>query len=522
MGDWLREYIEQLKELMGNLNRRAKIIIGIGVVAVVLSLLFLIIWSGNIQYQSLFSQLDPKDADAIIKKLDEAGIPYKLTDGGRTILVPADKVHKTRLEMAGAGLPSQGIVGFEIFDQSKFGTTDFERRVNFYRALSGELSRSIQAMDAVDFAKVQITAPKDSLFIEEAKPAEASVLLKLKPGYRLKESQVRAITNLVASSVPELEPEKVTIVDTAGNLLTGSFASKSHYSTQLTFNQFEIQRKFEEALKSDLKALLTKVLGPDNFTVQVKAKLNFDQREVESKEYTPVVGDEGIVRSQQEQHEKYQGMEAGAQGVPGTTSNIPQYQMRREGSEGGSYESSDVITNYEINEKIERHVYAPGEVERLSVAVIVNDLLQPEALQKIKDVVHAAIGYDTERGDKVTVTSLAFDNTLQQEIARVEAAAREAERTRMYIYAGLIALISIILLLLFLVFRRSKRPAGEELVPGKAIDFMVGDEAEDELAATVLTEEDKKRQQLKEEIAEMISERPEEVAQLLKSWLMDE
>lgn len=526
MFDWLRNYIEQFKELWGNLDRRAKIIIGIGVFSVFLALTFLILWSGNTEYQTLFSKLEPTDADAIVKRLEETNIPYRLEDNGQTIKVSADIVHKTRLQMAGEGLPSRGVVGFEIFDQSNFGTTDFERKVNYYRAISGELSRSIQAMDNVDYARVQITAPKESIFVEEEQPAEASVLLSLAPGYKIKASQVRAISNLVASSVQGLNTDKVTIVDTSGNLLTGMLEQESTLESQLTMNQFEIERQFADGLKQDLRMMLSRILGPDNYTVQVKAKLNFDKREIESKEYSPVIGDEGIARSVQEQNESYQGTASGAEGVPGTTSNIPQYQNVEDSESNTNYESSDSITNYEINEKIERHVYAPGEVERISVAVVVNDSLNVAEMDKIEEVVQTAIGYNNNRGDMVTVTNLAFDRSLEEEIARAQAVAAEAEKSKRYTYAGLIGFIFIILLVLFMVLRRSGQPVSEEeVVPGKAIDYVVDEdlEAQEEMAATEgLTEEEKKRQELRKAVAKTVSEQPEEVAQLLKSWLMED
>jgi flagellar M-ring protein FliF len=523
MGDWLKAYIEQLKDLWNNLNNRAKLVIGLGVVGVFFVLVFIIIWSGsNIHYQTLFSQLQPRDADAIIKRLDEEGIPYRLTDDGQTIMVSSDIVHKTRLEMAGVGLPSQGVVGFEIFDQSSFGTTDFERKVNFYRALSGELSRSIQAMDGVDYARVQITAPKESLFIEEEEPAEASVLLRLASGFRLDQIQIRAITNLVASSVQGLTPDRVTVVDTAGNLYTRNFNDNNLLTGQLALNHFEIERQFEEGLKSDLRSMLTKILGPDNYTVQVKVSLNFDQREVESKEYYPVVGEEGIVRSRQEQVETYQG-EDGSGGVPGTTSNTPRYEIIENTGESGTYESSNIVTNYEINEKIERHVYAPGEVERIAVAVVINEAMDQENLDKIEQIVRTAINYNSDRGDNVTVTGLPFDDTLEREMTAAVASAESARRTQTYIYAGLIGLIFIILFSVFMVLRKTTEPVGEDIVPGKAVDYLVEDEIEKEVAVTAaVSEQDLRRQKLRETIADIVTEKPEEVAQLLKSWLLDE
>ncbi len=523
MFEWLKPFIQQFKELWGKLSTSARVIIVAGVIGVILALIFMVTLTGNSQFQVLFSNLEARDANAIVQSLEENGTPYRLENEGRTILVSSDVVYPTRLQMAGEGLPSQGVVGFEIFDQSSFGTTDFERRVNFYRAIGGELSRSIQGVNAVDYARVQITAPRESIFAEEEQAAEASVLLRILPGYRLQENQVRAIANLVASSVQGLDPNNVTIIDTDGNLLASSAdAGDGSLNSQITMNQFEIERNFAEGLRQDLKTLLTKVLGPDNYTIQVKAKLNFDQREVESKEYTPVVGDEGIVRSRQERSESYQGS-ASEGGVPGTNSNIPQYQNVEGEGDNGQYESSDIVTNYEINEKIERHVYAPGELERISVAVVVNEGLDEENIEKIQNVVQTAIGFNTERGDIVTVTNLAFDNSLEEEMAQVEAAALEAGRNRTYLYAGLIIFVFILFFILFRMMKGSMEPVSEDVIPGKAIDYMVDEDLEDEVAATKgLSKEEKERKRLRESVAKTVSDKPEDVAQLLKSWLQED
>src|SRR5690554_2687352 len=192
--------------------------------------------------------------------------------------------------------------------------------------------------------------------------------------------------------------------------------------------------------------MLSRIMGPNNYTVQVKASLNFDQRQVESKEYYPVVNDQGIIRSQQQEIENYQG-EVGAEGVPGTASNDPRYEIIEEGAEAGSYGSSRSITNYEINEKIERHVYAPGDVERLAVAVVVNKVMEPEEVESLENVIRAAVNYDNERGDNITVTGLQFDDSLEQEIMAASAMAYSQEKRRLYIYSGLIICIFNIILI---------------------------------------------------------------------------
>ena len=524
MGEWLQKYITQLRELWENLNNRAKIIIGVLGVAMIVAFIFLIMAGGSSNYKPLFGDLSSQDADAIVERLQEQNIDYKLADNGSTILVPENVVYETRLDMAGEGLPDQGMVGFEIFDETNFGTTDFERQVNFYRALGGEMSRTIQNMEIIEYARVQVTAPQESLYIEEEKPSEASVLLKVKSGYNISQNEITAISNLVAGGVQGLTTENVTIVDTNGNLLSNNTDGSGINSTEMTSNQFEMQRDFENQLKTDLRSMLMKVVGPGNFTVQVNAKLNFDQRETESKSYSPVVDDEGIVRSQESQQVTEEGQTGTAQGAPGVEENVPQeeatqYQGEDTETQSSSYESSSTVTNYEINEKIETHKYAPGDVEQLSVSVILNDEEDEETVNNIRNAVQAAIGYQEDRNDQVSVTSMQFNDSLEEEANQAQLAAQAENRRRMYIYGGLIAFILLALIATFFILRRGSEE--EEYETGQTVDMMV-EEEETPSQEKELSEEEKERRRMKEEIEELVNDRPDEIAQLLKSWLEQE
>ena len=522
MGEWLQKYITQLKELWENLNNRAKIIIGVLGVAMIVAFVFLIMAGSSSNFKPLFGDLSSQDANAIVERLEEQNINYKLADNGSTILVPENKVHEVRLDMAGEGLPDQGMVGFEIFDQTNFGTTDFERQVNFYRALGGEMSRTIQNMDIIEYARVQVTAPQESLYIEEEKPSEASVLLGIKQGYNISQNEIAAISNLVAGGVQGLSTDNVTIVDTNGNLLSDTSGDSGINSTEMTSNQFQMQRDFENRLKSDLRSMLIKVLGPGNFTVQVNAQLNFDQRVTESKSYSPVVDDEGIVRSQESEQVSQEGQTGVAEGAPGVEENVPQEATQYQGEDGetqsSSYESSSTVTNYEINEKIETHKYAPGDVEQLSVSVILNNEQDEETVENIRSAVQAAIGYQEERDDQVSVTSMQFDESLEEEASQAQMAAQAENRRQMYIYGGLIAFILLALIATFFILRRSTE---EEYETGQQVDMMVGEE-EPPSPEEELSEEEKERRRMKEEIEELVNDRPGEIAQLLKSWLEQE
>src|SRR6056297_1285194 len=523
MWETISEYINNIKELWTNLDGKAKIIISAGTAVILIVLGYLIISGDSTVYTPLYTDVVSEEAGEIVNALDERNIPYKLTNNGGTIEVPQSQVYQARIDLAADGLPNQGVVGFEIFDESQFGATDFERKINYYRAIGGELSRSIRLMRGIDYAKVQITAPKDSIYLDEKRSASASVLIQLETGYQANSSQINSITNLVAGSVQDLAPGNVTVIDTAGNLLSAE-GSGTNTNSQINQENITMEKNFEQGLENDLKSMLTKVLGPDNFSVSVNAKLNFDQREVESKTYTPVVDDSGIVRSEEisEQTSEVTNQQDG--GAAGTETNIPEYQAEGQGTQTSSEESTNTITNYEINEKIERHVYAGGDVERLSVSVMVDGIEDQTLLTNIQESVESAIGVDQERGDVVTVNSFNFDNSLAEEIADAKEAQESSQRTRMYIYGGLILLIIIILTGIIFMVKRSYS-SSTSVSRGQMVDYQSGADYEEETSSVnkpTLSEEEKRKKQLTQELEDVVSDQPEDVAKLLKNWLLED
>jgi flagellar M-ring protein FliF len=275
-----------------------------------------------------------------------------------------------------------------------------------------------------------------------------------------------------------------------------------------------MQQEFENSLKNDLTALLTKVLGPNNFAVQVNANLNFDQRQAESKTYTPVVDDSGIVRSEEINTETQEnGMTGGA---PGTDTNIPQYQGEN-AAEGSSYERENSITNYEINERIEKHVYAPGDVRRLSVSVMIDQNTDEETIEQIRNAVGAAIGYNEERGDVLNISSIAFDDSLETAAQEAMQAQEEAARRQMYIYGGLILLV-LILTSALIIYLYRKKPAADR---GSKVDVQV-EEDDEEINLFEPDADQRKSAKVKNELENMIHSDPENAAKLIRSWLVDE
>ena len=510
----LTELKEQLLQFWDNFSKKAKIIISVSTIVAFLGLLILVNWASRPDYTVLFNNLSSEDAGNIVNRLQEQQVDYKIQNNGSAILVPRDRVHQLRLDLASNGLPSGGVTGFEIFDQTQIGSTDFEQRVNYYRALSGELTRTVRQMENVNYAKVQVTPSQDSIYSEQRQPAKASVMLQLSQYQQLSTSQIRSITNLVASSVETLNPQNVTVVDTAGNLLSAQLENQGSEGDNLS-NQLEIQNQLESTMEEDLNVMLTKVLGLNNFVVKVNANLNFNQRNVTSEEYEPVVDDQGVVRSRQTQEESQQGTTTSPEGVPGTTSNIPQYQESSQQQQQS--QSQEEIVNYEINKEVEEFVKAQGNVERLSVSVMVNEELAEEQQEQIRQAVATAVGYNQGRGDQISVIGMQFDDSLEESTTQAQQQLAAQNQQRLYLIIG--AIVAALALGYFL-YRRSK--SGAEQEAAEEIDYTVDDSGSEQAATTELSEEEQAKREMRQELQKLAEEQPEEIAELVRSWISEE
>ncbi len=237
-------------------------------------------------FKPLFTNMAPEDAAGIVQKLKEGGVDYRISDSGTSVSVPEAKIDELRLEMAGAGLPKTGRIGFELFDKTNLGITDFTEHVNYRRAMEGELERSIKALNEVDTARVHVTFPKDSVFLDSQQPAKASVLLRLKPGVHFTPQNVQAVTNLVASAVEGLTPDAVSVLDMQGNLL-----NRPHKTTldgsDLSDTYLEYQHQVEKDLASKVEATLEPLLGEGKFRVGVSADCDFTTTEQSEEAYDP-------------------------------------------------------------------------------------------------------------------------------------------------------------------------------------------------------------------------------------------
>ncbi|MGE5559966.1 MAG: flagellar basal-body MS-ring/collar protein FliF [Chloroflexota bacterium] len=512
----------QLRDVWARLTNRQRLLITGAAFAVMIALiLWTNVFGARAQYVPLFSQLEPEDAAAIAAKLDEAGTPYKPSADGSSILVDAKDVYQIRWEMAQAGLPKGGVVGYEIFDKTAIGATEFERRVNYLRALEGELTRTIEAFDAVSNARVHVVLPEPALFAADQQPATAAVFLELKPGRALAPDQVRGIVNLVARSVEGLKSDQITIVDKSGNILTADLGDNegSLANPVLTASRIETQRNFQKQLETSLQTLLTQVFGPGNVVARVTAELNWDEKTIDKRLFEPLENGEGVVRTLEELSETVSGTEAATGGTPGTSGNVPGYQGSGGGQGSSSSEKTQVAKTFEINEIQEHLTVAPGTVRRMSVAVVVNRDLTTKEQDAIEATVKSAIGFDEARNDLISVTGMAFNTDMAKTVQADIARQTRNENIRNY---AIIPGISLLALFIFWRVLSAMRSRPEEL----AIPVSAYETASKVMAIPTsieeMTPEDRDRAKIREQIEKLAKQKPESIANLIKTWLSED
>lgn len=401
------------------------------------------VWSARPDYRVLFSNLNDKDGGAIVAQLSKMNVPYRFSEGGGAVLVPADQVHDVRLKLAQTGLPKGSTVGFELMDNARFGTTQFQERLNFQRGLEGELVRSITALSAVESARVHLALPNQNGFFRDQQKPSASVLLTLHGGQTLDRAQIAGIVHLVSASVPELSPKSVSVLDQTGAMLSDSGDGAGG---GLDSNQVQHVARVEALYTKRILDILEPIVGRDNLRAQVTAELDFSQSESTTEEFKPNQGGvPAAVRSAQVS-ENGAGGAGGllASGVPGAATNQPQaaasapingaaqtLQTAQAGQGGalGAGGRRDAVTNYEIDKTVRVVRAATGGIRRLTVAVVVNHRsttdkkgqtqsqpLAPEEIDKLVALVQETVGFSKERGDSVKVINAPFRAPAQDKL----------------------------------------------------------------------------------------------------------
>ena len=418
---------------------RSKLSAAIGVAALAGVVLAMTLFSSKGDFKVLYANLSDKDGGAVIAQLSQMNVAYRMSEGGAAIMVPAAQVHDLRLKLATAGLPKGSVSGYELMDSARFGQTQFQERLTFQRGLEGELTRSITSLAAVSNARVHLALPNQNGFFREQQKPSASVLLGLHPGRTLDRAQVAGIVHLVSSSVPELDPKSVSVLDQSGALLTN--AGDKAQSAGLDAEQLRYVNQIETGYAKRIADLLEPIVGRDNLRATVAAEVDFSQSEATSEEFKPNQGTQAVIaiRSQQTSEQGGAGSAAGAtpSGVPGAASNQPPVaatapltgasqplQTAQGGPSNGSAAGTgrrDATTNYEIDKTVRITRNASGNVKRLNAAVVVNNrsstdakgkttqvpLSEPE-MEKLTALVRESIGFKQDRGDSVKVINAPF------------------------------------------------------------------------------------------------------------------
>ncbi len=512
----LAQLSSQTKEFWQKLDKKIKWLAIILSAAIFIILAGLAIFGNKEKFSPLFYDLDPADAGRIIGKLDEDKISYKLENGGKTILVSKDKVDSLRISLAASGTVTGGVVGNELFDQTKWGITDFEQKQRFKRALEGELIRSIRTLDEVRDARVHIVIPDSSPFLDDEGSATASVVLTLDPYAKINQEKIKGIANFMAGAVPGLIPENVTVMDASWNILSDPAMFKSNGFGQTTQpnNQLELKRSIERELELRLQSMLERIFGFGKVVTRVSSELGFDYKETKAERFEPVSGSKGIVRSEQQTKESQSGTSSQAPiGVAGITSNIPGYQITSDATDTSSSDRSESIINYEISKISEYFVAAPGNISRLSVAVWLNGDLDETTKAKVREAITAAAGLDFSRGDQLTVESIPFA-VAEEQIPPTPVSGLEELKQKAYLAAGLLAFV---IILVAYLRRRAKKKKEE-----KAVLEMAAVSEEEQKYAQLLQKEEIEKGSLEREVKVMARQKPEEIAKVLQSWLIDE
>lgn len=521
----MAELREQLKTLWERFSPRQRWLIMGSALLLFISVLAASYWvGGKPQYVPLFAEMESKDAGDVAAKLQEMKIPFEIINNGTAIAVQQKDVYKTRLELARQGLP-RGNKGFEIFDESKFGTTEFQNRVKLLQALQGELTRTIEGMAEVDKARVHIVLPEDSLYKRNEKPATASIMLKLKPRAKLSPEQVKGIVNLAAHSIRGLKAENITVVDNFARVLNEPVDPQGLDAT-INIKQVELTRKKQDEMQKALESLLEQVLGPNKAAVRVSLELSFDQKVVDKQTFEPVVDDKGILRSTQESNESFKGTNPQPGGPPGTTSNIPGYVTGNANSQS-TFEKKDATRNYEINETKEKTVVAPGGIKRISVGVLIDASISKAQQDSVAKAVASAAGINPARGDAISVETVPFSTEIADKIKKEEQDMAQEQQRAQWTKIG--AGAAVVLLIAGVGFWVLKRRQEEELEVlamegGMTAGDVDGDSVSEQAINAIreLSPEEKTRNAELDAIETLSKAKPEEVAMLLKTWLAEE
>ncbi|MGQ9657532.1 MAG: flagellar basal-body MS-ring/collar protein FliF [Fimbriimonadales bacterium] len=566
----MQNALSRLREWWAGLPRTTRIALIGGVVGLLALFVMLGFWASTPTYTTLYTGLSPADSAAVVQALREKNIPVRTSGGGSVVEVPDERAEEARLELASKGLPKTGAPGYARLEKTAFGMTQSMEQTTLRIALEEELANTIRHLEPVESARVHITPGNDSPFADSRTEPTASVVVALKPNATLNREQVRGIVHLVSHSVEGLKPEQVTVVDSEARPLWQG-GDQYAVDNELLRTRRESERTYAEELRRQLQQHLDRVLGPNKSSVMVQAELDLDKEEVQSQRVEPLDPNRAAVISETTATERLNGnppVAGGAAGIAGNRAENPMYPAAPLGGGGvGEYNREDRVRNYEINKQVEHIIRAPGRIERLSVATLIDESVPDEALNAVRNWLEVTVGVAPNQPNRiVTVQRVKFDTSLTDQAAKEQQAREAAQRQ-----ALLWQLLPVILLLIVAFFlarvigKQIRKPApqpkalaalpgggtvavgGEGITPAgaltdgseHALNAVVDDEGvmlveEMRPDGTIILRKRRSPSRIEEELAERIHERtqpelveiqkfannkPEHLAALLRNWI---
>ncbi|RJP55250.1 MAG: flagellar M-ring protein FliF [Deltaproteobacteria bacterium] len=502
---------EQIKAMPAKNKVMILAVLAIAIASVVL----LFAWIQKEDYQLLYSNLGEEDAGLIIQKLKEQKTPYKTSGGG--IMVPSNRVYELRIQLASQGLPQGGGVGFEVFDETNLTMTEFVQKLNYKRALQGELSRTIRSLSEVEQCRVHLAIPEKSLFTQSEERPKASVLVKLRQGRRLSQGQVQGMVHLVSSSVNGLNPKDVAIVDSHGEMLT----SGTGETIGMTNDQLDYQRNYEKDMENRITGILQPVVGKGHVKAKVTAVIDFTKIEKTEEKFDP---DSQVVRSEQKNVEK--SITGIIGGVPGISSNLPGKTAPQMGSQQGQMEKKNEAINYEISKVTSRIINSSGEVKRLSAVVLIDGTYIPqqgskekkytsrseEDIKQFEEMVKKSIGFLPDRGDEVRVVNMPFEVAPQEDLLEPKT---EIIPIIITVTKYIVPLLAVVLLFLFVVRPLVKALTGVPLAQQPSLQLP-------QTTAEIEKRLEVPAKPAKIQVIEWAKKNPKDATNLIKNWIEEE
>lgn len=501
----------------------------VGTAALLLGGFLVFRWVAAPTYAPLYSDLSGADASAVVDELTKEGVKYQLSDGGTTVMVPQGEVYSARIALSGKGLPASNDGGYSLLDDAGLSTSEFKEQTDFKRAMEGELAKTVEAIDGVDTAVVHLALPPKQVFSDQQDPPTASVLVKTRIGTSLSEEQVQGIVHLVASSIDGLEPDKVTVTDATGKVLT----VQDDTVAGAAGNRLQQVDAFQTQMQSKIQAVLDRVVGSGNSTSNVTADLDFDQATTDTRRY--LYDPKVPPLSQTEKTERYNGRGATANGAGGVVGPDGQMDPTAAANGDATYENGTKTQDNAVGRTDEHREAAPGAVKSLHIGVVLDSAalgtIQP---QDVRNVIAAATGIDTARGDTIDVSQMPFDRSGEtaaaDELAKAEAARASAHRMALLRNVGLGAVIALLALLVWLRARRRARAreqATTYVVEQLRADAAARAEAAELNAAQALGELEpappaNPTDEIRAELNDLVERQPEDVAALLRGWLVEQ